>query len=186
MRANCMSLNRLDVQHAVTEKWPVSWQSRTREHGSCSSVGHGRLVQVISEQRYVKALRVDTDSDYVGCVLTRKSTTCAHLFHGVNLINPGSWTQGTRSLSVAAKSMIMERRGAGRIRHLHCPVLRLQERFDSGELRIEKRKGEDNTADIGTKAVTAPVLLKHLKTLRMEWRVGRHPLTSECCTLTLI
>ena len=27
-------------------------------------VDHGRLVQVISEQRYVKARRVDTDSDY--------------------------------------------------------------------------------------------------------------------------
>ena len=48
-------------------------------------VGHGRLVQVISEQRNVKAPRVETDSDYAGCVLTRQSTTCAHLFHGVNL-----------------------------------------------------------------------------------------------------
>ena len=34
-------------------------------------------------------------------MFTRKSTTCAHLFHGVNLINAGSWTQGTLSLSVA-------------------------------------------------------------------------------------
>ena len=34
-------------------------------------VGHGRLVQVISEQRHVTAPRVDTDSDYAGCVLTR-------------------------------------------------------------------------------------------------------------------
>ena len=100
---------------------------------------------------------MDTDSDYAGCVLTRKSSTCAHLFHGVNLLTSGSWTQGTCSLSVAesefcagvkgesmllhAKSMmigsdedvgqrflgtdksIMERRGAGRMRRLHCPVL---------------------------------------------------------------
>ena len=146
-------------------------------------VGHGRLVQVISEQRYVKALRVDTDSDYAGCVLTMRSTTCAHLFHGVNLIKAGSWTQGTRSLSVAksefhagvegasillgAKSMTidfgegvawcvlgtdsssakstMERRGAGRIRHFHCPMLWLQERVDSDEIRIEKPKGVSTT-----------------------------------------
>ena len=59
----------------------------------------------------------------------------------------------------------------------YCPVLWLQERVVSGEIRIEKRKGEDNAADIGTKAVTAPVLRKHLKTLKMEWRDGRHPLT---------
>ena len=40
----------------------------------------------------------------------------------------------------AAKS-IMERRGAGRIRHLHCRMLWLQERVDSGDIRIEVRKG---------------------------------------------
>ena len=45
-------------------------------------VGHGRLKQVISEQRHVKARSVDTDSDYAGCVLTRKSTTCVCLLHG--------------------------------------------------------------------------------------------------------
>ena len=27
--------------------------------------------------------------------------TCAHLFHGFNLTKAGSWTQGTRSSSVA-------------------------------------------------------------------------------------
>ena len=52
----------------------------------------------------------------------------------------------------------------------------LQERVDSGEIRIEKRKGEHNTADIGTKAVSAPVLMKHSKNLKMEWRDERHPL----------
>ena len=148
-------------------------------------------MQVISEQRYVKAPRVDTDRDCAGCVLTKKSTTCVHLFQGVHLIKASSWTQSTRSLSVAesefyatikgtsillgARSMmidfcdnvaqcvlgtdsssaksIMERSGEGRIRHLHCPTLRLQEGVDSGEIRIEERNGEDITADIATKAV---------------------------------
>ena len=166
MRASFMSINRVDVQQAVKEV--ARFMAEPNEGAWIMLkrlvrylVGHGRLVQVISEQRYVKAPRVDTDSDYAGCVLTRKSTTCAHLFHGVNLIKAGSWTQGTRSLSVAesefyagvkgasillgAKSMmidfgedvaqcvlgtdsssaksIMERRGAGRNRHLHCPTL---------------------------------------------------------------
>ena len=40
-------------------------------------------------------------------------------------------------------------------------------------MRTEKRKGEDNTADIGTKAVTAPVLRKRVKPLKTEWRDGR-------------
>jgi len=161
----------------------------------------------------VKAPHVDTDSDHAGCILTRKSTTCAHLFHGVNLLKGGSWTQGTRALSVAesefyagvkgasivlgARSMmidfgctpgacvlgtdssasrgIMDRRGVGRIRHLHCPMLWVQERVDRGELKHEKRKGVDNTSDIGTKSVGTATLQKHLRTLNMEWRSGRHP-----------
>ena len=88
MRACFMSINRVDVHHAVKQ---VSWQSIMLERLFRYLLG--KLVQVISEQRYVKAPRVDTDSDYAGCVLTKKSTTCAHLFHGVNLIKAGSWTQ---------------------------------------------------------------------------------------------
>ena len=61
---------------------------------------------------YVKAPRVDTDSDYAGCVLTRKNTTCAHLFHGVNLVKAGSWTQGTRSFGVVVSEFYGGVKGA--------------------------------------------------------------------------
>ena len=60
--------------------------------------------------------------------------------------------------------------------HPYFPMLWLQAIVDAGEIRTKKRKGEDNTADIGTKAVTATVLRKHLKTLKMERRDGRQPL----------
>ena len=167
MRASYTSINRVDVQQA-------GWSMLKRLVRY--SVGHGKLMQKVSEQRYVKAPRVDTDSDHAGCVLIRKNTTCAHLFHGVNLLKAGKWTRSTRSLSVAesefyagvkddlillgAKCMmvdfgedvgqcvlgtdscstksIMARRGAGRLRHLHCPMLRLEERVDSGQIRTEK------------------------------------------------
>ena len=71
------------------------------------------------------------------------------------------------TVSSSSKS-IMERCGAGR----DCPMLWLQERVDSGEIRTQKRKGEHNTATIGTKAVSAEVLRRHFKTLEMEWREG--------------
>ena len=83
-------------------------------------VGHVRLVQGISEQRRVKTPRVDTDSDYAGCVLARTITTCAHFFHGVNLLKAGSWTQGTRSLSAALGVLRRSQRRidfAGREKH---------------------------------------------------------------------
>ena len=84
----------------------------------------------------------------------------------------GQCVLGTDSIS--AKS-IMGRRGAGCIRHLQCPKLWLQERVDAGEIRTEKRKGEHNTTDTGTEAVSAEVLRRHLKTLKMEWRDGQRP-----------
>ena len=101
-----MSINRVDAQQArneiarfMSEPNIGAWNMLKRLIRYL--VGRSRSVQVISEQRHVKAPRVDTDSDYAGCVLTRKSTTGAHLSHAVNLIKAGSWTQGTRSLSVA-------------------------------------------------------------------------------------
>ena len=176
---------------------------------------------MISEKRYVKAKRVDTDNDYAGCVLTRKNTTCAHFFHGVNLIKAGSWTEGTRSLSVAesefyagvkdgsillgAQSMMIDF-GEKMLRSVFLVRTAVSQEYHgenwgrtdstsalcyalfartcgSGEMRTEKRKGEHNTADTGTMAVTAPVLRKHLKTLKMEWRDGQREPACVCVNL---
>ena len=78
----------------------------------------------------------------------------------------------------SAKSMV-ERRGAGRSRHLHCPLLWLQESVDSGESRMEKRKGDVNTADISTKAVT----FENVEDGLARWTT---PVDVECCIVTLI
>ena len=99
-----MYINCVDMQQAVKE---VARFMAEPNEGAWSMlkrmvryfVYHGRVVRVISVQRYVKSPRVDTDSDYAGCVLTRENTTCAFLFDVVKLLNAGSWTQGTRSLS---------------------------------------------------------------------------------------
>ena len=80
-----MSVNRVDVQHStkeiarfMSEPNEAAWNMLKRRIRYL--VGHGRLVQIISEQRYVKAPRVDTDSDLAGCVLTRKSTRGVNFF----------------------------------------------------------------------------------------------------------
>ena len=63
-------INRVGVQHAVKE---VARFMAEPSEGAWIMlkrlvwyfVGHGRLVQVIAEHRYVKSPRVDTDSDHV-------------------------------------------------------------------------------------------------------------------------
>ena len=67
MRASFVSINRVDVQQAVKEM--ARFMSEPNEEAWIMLkrlvryfVGHGRLFQVISEQRYVKAPRVDNGS----------------------------------------------------------------------------------------------------------------------------
>ena len=126
MRGSCMSVNLVDVQQAmkevaqfVAEPNEGAWRMLKRLFRYL--VGHGRLVQGISEQQHVKAPRVDTDSDYAGCVLAEEHDVCPSFFHGVNLLKAGSWTRGTRSLSAAESEFYAGVKGgsvfAGREEH---------------------------------------------------------------------
>ena len=149
--------------------------------------------------RYVKQtptteLQGLTDSNWAGCPVTRKSTTCSHLQIGGHPIYSGVSTQTILGLSSgesefygavriacrtiglassalekgwkmtptlvtdssAAKGMA-SRRGAGQVRHIHCPALWLQQVISRRRLTIKKRAGAALSPDIGTKAgVPAP------------------------------
>jgi len=53
--------------------------------------------------------------------------------------------------STAAKGLA-SRRGAGTIRHIHCPALWLQQAIAQRRVTIEKKAGKELSPDIGTKA----------------------------------
>ena len=59
--------------------------------------------------------------------------------------------------SSAAKG-VASRRGVGKIRHLHTPLLWLQGRVQRKELKVWKIDGKTNEADIGTKALNGDAL----------------------------
>ena len=52
--------------------------------------------------------------------------------------------------STAAKGMA-SRRGAAKVRHIHCPAMWLQQAVARKRLRIVKRNGKVLAADVGTK-----------------------------------
>ena len=52
--------------------------------------------------------------------------------------------------STAAKGMA-SRRGAAKVRHVHCPALWLQQAVARRQLTILKRAGKNLAADVGTK-----------------------------------
>ena len=75
--------------------------------------------------------------------------------------------------SSAAKGMA-SRRGAGQVRHIHCPALWLQQVISRRRLTIKKRAGAVLSPDIGTKAgVPAPQMWELLGLFGVVRGTGR-------------
>ena len=77
--------------------------------------------------------------------------------------------------SNAAKG-ILSRTGLGKARHLHTGVLWIQHYVADGTFTLEKLDGKENSADLGTKELSAPDMWKCLKALNFERRGGHHDL----------
>ena len=77
--------------------------------------------------------------------------------------------------STAAKG-IVTRKGVGKVRHLHTPLLWVQDKVANGDLSVHKTPGPTNAADLGTKFVTAEDIARHMATLGFESHTGRSSL----------
>ena len=77
--------------------------------------------------------------------------------------------------SSTAKS-ISGRRGVGKIRHLHTPLLWLQQKVTARELAVAKIEGQRNRSDLGTKELAGPRMLELLSRCGFVLADGRHPL----------
>jgi hypothetical protein len=60
---------------------------------------------------------------------------------------------------------ILQRRGVGRLRHLSCRILWLQEMVGNGTLKVCSISGHSNPADIGTKRLAAPRMRSLMRVL---------------------
>ena len=70
---------------------------------------------------------------------------------------------------------IFKRQGIGRIRHLHTPLLWVQQKRANKEIEVSKTPGRENPADLGTKELSRPDMDKHLKRCYFVFLAGRHP-----------
>ena len=198
-RSNCMrhlflALDRPDIQYIAKEvsramSSPTIFANETLKSSVRYLHGHRRLVWRYPRQDVPLKIVGLSDSNWAGCPVTRKSTTCSHLMFGKHPIFAGSSTQSIISLSsgeaefygsvktacrlLGLKSLLMDlkmqleadlctdssaakgmasRRGAGSVRHIHCPALWLQQAIALRRLRITKRDGKSLSADVGTKS----------------------------------
>ena len=145
-------------------------------------------------------LHVYSDTDWASCKKTRKSTACATIFCGGNLLASYSrglamiclssgeaefnggvaacseglffkkilsfMGQSTRMkvwLDSSAARGVFQRQGVGRIRHLEAKSLWVQEGLKKKEFELEAVRSEENSADVGTKALNEAKLVKHRK-----------------------
>merc|ERR1712026_278619 len=72
---------------------------------------------------------------------------------------------------------IVKRQGLGRVRHLAVADLWVQQRSKCGQVCYQKLEGKRNTSDILTKPVERETLVRHMQSLNMEFRDGRHSAT---------
>ena len=68
---------------------------------------------------------------------------------------------------------IANRRGLGKIRHLHCADLWIQEAVRQERLKLLKVLGNENPADAMTKYLDGPALLQAMSRMNLEYCDGR-------------
>ena len=83
-----------------------------------------------------------------------------------------SWNNTIKTDATAAIG-ITRRRGLGKIRHLATADLWVQDHLRSGDFRLQKVCGKENMADILTKHVDRPTLMKHVSALGLTFEDGR-------------
>ena len=81
---------------------------------------------------------------------------------GINI-----WTDATAAIGIT------NRRGLGKIRHLHVSDLWIQEKVQKGLIKVNKILGSENPADVLTKYVDAKTMNAALEKLHLRFHEGR-------------
>ena len=213
-RCNYLGLDRPDIAFAAKElcrrmSLPDRAGQLALQRFTRYLKGSPRLVYNFPWQD-ASCLDVFVDTDFAGCLATRRSTSGGIALHGTHLIKHWSCTQKAVTLSSAEAELyglvkgttealgiqswghdlgialpvrmhadsaaaigICRRSGIGRVRHLAVGQLWVQEGLRRGDFTLYKVRGDQNPADILTKAVPREVLDRHLTTLGLHRAAGR-------------
>ena len=85
--------------------------------------------------------------------------------------------------ATAGKGMA-ERRGVGRVRHLHTPLLWIQRVVQEGRVRVRKVDGKSNVADMGTKHVEGVLVNRFLEAMSFHEKGGQSRLALKASLAT--
>ena len=228
-RSTCMRIAFLaqDLPHLLYASKEIARKMLKPTRGSYAAMkrigrflkGAPRCLQTYSMQDPSGELVVLSDSDFAGCMETRKSTSACFLYHGEHLIRATSSTQGIQGLSsgesefmalvratsigLGAQAMakdlgveltlsvktdssaahgVAHRRGVGKIRHLHTPLLWIQQCVKTRGVRLSKVPGTINWSDLGTKPVDRTRMAECLAHSGFRFVDGRSTLALRAAT----
>ena len=165
-RANFLASDRPDIAFAVKELCRAMSSPTTRDSDALKRLaryllGRPRLIMHFGWQDTPGALDVYTDSDWAGCVRTRKSTSGGAVLRGRHVLKTWSGTQATIALSSAEAELIALVKGAAEGLALRSLIADLGEEF---ALRVHV----DSSAATGICRKTGVGKIRYLDT-RLLW-----------------
>ena len=148
---------------------------RTRRSTSCTALMAGKhLLRFSSTTQTVVALS-SGESEFYG--LVKSSST---ILGAVAMAKDLGATLAARvRYDATAGAGIANRRGVGRVRHLHTPSLWIQRHVQDGRLVLSKVPGEENYGDLGTKHLDSKKMWKCMNGMGIVARGGRSALSLE-------
>ena len=218
-RCNFLGLDRPDIQYAAKEisrsmSSPCRKDVKKLHRMARYLKAHPRLVLNFPHQAKPDRIDVYSDTNWAGCLKTRKSTQGGVVMLGQHCLKTWSSTQAIIALSsgeaeyygvvkatstgLGCKSLmadlgqntqltvhtdaeaakgIASRMGLGKTRHIQVHYLWVQERIRNGDLELRKVLGTENPADLLTKHLSSPDMLKYLSKFGAEHRDGRASVT---------
>jgi len=98
----------------------------------------------------------------------------AHTLGAISLASDfGARFDGRVCCDSAAAIGIVNRAGAGKLRHVKVQYLWMQQKVREGDLQVEKVPGAENPADLLTKHLDEATMMKHLTKLSFELKQDR-------------
>ena len=202
-RANYLASDRPDLQYAAKEA--CRWMQEPKESSVTALKRLARYLigkpRMLYRYPWQEAFGGDVyaDTDWAGCIRTRKSTTGGLIMIGKHLIKSWSSTQPSVTMSSGEAEMVgvtkaaaaalgfrslladfgldwpmrvwtdstasigmCSRQGLGKVRHLDTQIMWIQQRIRNHDIDLYKVLGEENPADLMTKASIPADRAEHL------------------------
>ena len=158
--------------------WAGCRRSRKSTSGGTASLG-GHCIKVWAKTQAVIA-KSSAESELYGvvrgaCEGLGLRTLCADL---------GGDVEVKLELDATAAKGILDRQGLAKVRHLDVNCLWLQEQCSKKMVPLIKIPGEINTADLMTKHLVSPMIMRHVKNLNLDLREGRSEKAAKLHSIT--